>query len=148
MEKTAEGAKVEKAKAPKIPPKETVLVGGQKVPVNEVDTEKKKAIKRVTKAGSIFTALNTPGPDTKMPLQCKQIMGLLNEAPNKTMNREALLKAMEPVVKTRQPIERILGFYQSRLIAGNWVKVTDLPKAEVKKPEVKEVEAVGTKAPA
>jgi len=86
-----------------------------------VDGKPRKA--RVSKAGTKFILTKELDETTKMPLQCKQIIGVLSAAKNKTLNREDLIGAMTAVpIVTRQPMERILGFYQSRLISGGFIK--------------------------
>ena len=123
LEKTAD-AKVngEKKAAPEVKPNpmapKTVIVPGKP------GDEKAPRAPKVAKAGSKFILLKELEEATKMPLQCKQIIGILSAAKDKTLGREDLIAKMIalPIV-TRQPMERILGFYQSRLISGNWVKI-------------------------
>jgi hypothetical protein len=58
-----------------------------------------------------------------LPLQCKQIFDII--AANKDgIMREALIAEMTKVVVTRQPQERILGYYQPSLVQRNLVTVT------------------------
>jgi len=45
---------------------------------------------------------------------------------------------MKLIIATRQPIERILGFYQSRLVSGNWARIEGTAKVEKPKVEKKE----------
>ena len=91
--------------------------------------EKDKA-KVVAKANSSFTLLKGKEEGAKMPKQCQQILEILATAKDKTLNREVLLAEMTKVVETRQPIERILGFYQSRLVSGNYIRITAAPAVE------------------
>lgn len=136
-EKTA-GAKVngEKKAAPEVKPNpmapKVVVVPGKP------GDEKAPRAPKVAKAGSKFILLKELEDGTKMPLQCKQIIGILSAAEGKTLNREDLIAKMIalPII-TRQPMERILGFYQSRLVSGNWVRIDSVvkpaepPKADV-----------------
>lgn len=112
--------------------------------------EKEKKEKRVVSKASakIYAIKDASAPEVKMPLQCKQIMAILNAAPGKVMQRETLLEEMAKVVVTRQPIERIFGFYQSRLIAGGYIKVEAAPKpvAAPKEKVAKAAEATPTPA--
>lgn len=149
MEKTAD-AKVDREKkaAPEVKPNpmapKTVIVPGKP------GDEKAPRAPKVAKAGSKFILLKELEEATKMPLQCKQIIGILSGAKDKTLGREDLIAKMIalPIV-TRQPMERILGFYQSRLISGNWVRVDTVVKpAEAPKADVPKVGAPKTDATA
>jgi hypothetical protein len=137
-----EGKTSGKGKKPEVNPK---FRGTMEPEVKIVDTpEKKKAAKpRVTKTGSNFILLKELEPSTKMPQQCKQIIGLLSAAENKTMTKEALLAAMVPIITTRQPIERILAFYQSRLVSGNWVRIEPIAAAQPAQEPAPETEPAG-----
>jgi len=133
-----ENAKVngEKKAAPEVKPNpmapKTVVVPGK-----PGDEKKAPRAPKVAKAGSKFILLKELEEATKMPLQCKQIIGILSAAPGKALGREDLLAKMVafPIV-TRQPMERILGFYQSRLVSGNWVKIEAVIKPVVAAPAV------------
>jgi len=148
MEKTAD-AKVDREKkaAPEVKPNpmapKTVIVPGKP------GDEKAPRAPKVAKAGSKFILLKELEEATKMPLQCKQIIGILSGAAGKTLNREELLAKMVafPIV-TRQPMERILGFYQSRLVSGNWVKIEAVIKpAEAPKADAPKADAPKANAP-
>lgn len=101
---------------------------------------KKAAKPRVVKSGSRFVLLKELEDTTKMPQQCKQIVGILSAAEGKAMLKEDLLTAMTPVISTRQPIERILGFYQSRLVSGNWVRIEAIVNTPPVSPEARQIE--------
>lgn len=114
-----------KGAPPVIPPKAGAKIHDKMppVPVVTVNTDDGKVPKaKVVRAGTKYTLVKELAEGDKMPLQCKQIIGILSKATNKTLNREELLAQMMPVIATRQPIERILGFYQSRLISGGFIK--------------------------
>ena len=136
MEKrAANGKESKKGAAPEVKPNPKIHA---KMPEPEVKVvgepkEKKERAPCVTKAGTTYKLLMELAEDTKMPLQCKQIVGILSAAPDKSLNREDLIAKMIalPIV-TRQPMERILGFYQSRLVAGNWIRIQ--PIVAVAKP--------------
>jgi hypothetical protein len=117
MEKTAKNKK-----APEVKPNSKVVDKMPKPPVVVVPGEKKERKPRVAKTGSKFVFIKGPDEGAKMPLQCKQIIEILAKVPE-GMDRADLLKAMTGVIATRQPIERILAFYQSRLVAGKYVRV-------------------------
>ena len=137
---------VEKKAAPEVKPNpmapKTVIVPGKP------GDEKAPRAPKVAKAGSKFILLKELEEATKMPLQCKQIIGILSAAKDKTLGREDLIAKMIalPIV-TRQPMERILGFYQSRLVSGNWVKIeavikpAEAPKADAPKADAPKANA-------
>lgn len=91
-----------------------------------------KVKKTVSKADSLFTLLKGKDENAKMPKQCQQILEILGKAKDKTLSRSALLEEMKKVVETRQPIERILGFYQSRLVNGNYIRIAPAAPAVTK----------------
>lgn len=135
--------------APAIPPKRGV---SDKMPPPEVrvvdDGKGKKKEPKPTKTGMNYILLKNYSAEggTKMPLQCQQILKILDEAPDKTLEKKDLLAKMTEIVQTRQPIERILAFYQPRLISGEFIKMTpviapapapaETPAAEAKPAEV------------
>lgn len=106
-----------------MPPLETKEVDGP--PEVKPKKEKKEPVPKMPKAENI-TLLKELTFEDKMPLQCKQIIGLLSDAQNKTLTREALLEVMVPVIATRQPIERIYSFYRPRLISGGWISIVPI----------------------
>ena len=124
-----ENAKGKGAKAPA----NVKVAGGPAVPVKVVPGKPGDEKKKVAKADSIFTLIKGKADNEKMPKQCQQILEVLAKAPGKALNREALLKAMTPIIETRQPIERILGFYQSRLVSGGYIKIASVEKPKAAK---------------
>jgi hypothetical protein len=117
---TKETAK--KDKAPEVPKKkkehETMPKPEVKVVEGQPGDEKKK---RTVNAAVEYSLKREPTAEDKLPPQCKQIVDILAAAPDKKLNRETLLAEMTKVVKTRQPMERILGYYQPRLISKGLV---------------------------
>lgn len=113
-----ETAKVAEKKVPDVPKKKTE---GAPAPEGKVKETKPK----VVKTGAKYTMLKNydPAGSEKMPLQCKQILGILNDAPDKTLNKKDLLEKMTTIVQTRQPIDRILAFYQPRLLSGKYISM-------------------------
>jgi hypothetical protein len=105
------------------------------VPGKPGDEKEKKT---VAKANSLFTLLKSKDENAKMPKQCQQILEILAKAKDKTLSRNVLLEEMKKIVETRQPIERILGFYQSRLVSGNYVRITAAPAPAKEAKEAKE----------
>jgi hypothetical protein len=55
------------------------------------------------------------------PKQLVQIVGCLQKGP---LAGDKLLAAMAKVIKTKQPLARVLGFYQKKLVASKYVKVS------------------------
>lgn len=110
----------------KMPAVPTVVVPGKP------GDEKERSKKTVSKADSLFTLLKGKDENAKMPKQCQQILEILGKAKDKTLSRSVLLEEMKKVVETRQPIERILGFYQSRLVNGNYIRISAAPAPAAK----------------
>lgn len=91
--------------------------------VTEATAKAAKAPKEKAVANATYTFVKFPGEGEKnLPKQATQILEILsgNDGP---MARKDLLEAMSGVVETRQPIERILGFYQPRLTEGGYFSV-------------------------
>jgi hypothetical protein len=121
------GTKAEKrGVVDKMPAVPTVVVPGKP------GDEKERSKKTVSKADSLFTLLKDKDENAKMPKQCQQILEILGKANNKTLSRSVLLEEMKKIVETRQPIERILGFYQSRLVNGNYIRISAAPAPAAK----------------
>lgn len=69
-------------------------------------------------APQIYTMLKMPVDE---PKQMVQIVECLTNGP---LAGDKLLSAMAKVVKTKQPLTNILRFYQKRLVAGKYIKVS------------------------
>lgn len=114
-------AKSEAKKVPEIPKK---TKAAPDVPKKEVaEKPKKEKVVKPVKTGTKYTLLKNfdPAGAEKMPLQCRQILTIIDEAPGKAITKVDLLEKMKTAVITRQPIERILAFYQPRIISGKYV---------------------------
>lgn len=97
--------------------------------------EEKKAAAATPAADNKKTEKNTGGgsadkfkyvgenKDHKLPPQARQIADLLKAAPGGTLTREKLLEQASKVVVTKQPIGRILSYYQKRLTDNGFVSV-------------------------
>ncbi len=73
---------------------------------------------------STFVFKDEPGESQKkLPQQCAQILGLIKDAGEEGILKADLLSKMTPIIVTKQPIERILGFYQPRLVKEGYVEV-------------------------
>jgi hypothetical protein len=112
-----------KKKLPEIPKKNPAPEGATKE--SKPPKEKKEKVIRV---GAKYTLLKEydPAGSEKMPLQCKQILTIIGAAPDKTITKADLLEEMKKIVVTRQPIDRILAFYQPRIISGKYIKMETL----------------------
>ena len=78
-----------------------------------------------------YRFVKKPGEgEKKLPLQANQILDILagtgqesEDGPFNVMARKDLLDRMKDVVVTRQPIERILGYYQPILTKAGYISV-------------------------
>lgn len=118
-------------KIPEIPKKKSkgTVARMPEPEVVEVDGGPTKVRKpRTPKSGTLYTLLKNydSASGTKMPLQSRQILTILDEADGKALEKGELLTKMKEVIVTRQPIERILAFYQPRLISGSYFKMTPI----------------------
>lgn len=85
-----------------------------------------------------ITLLKTLG-DEKMAPQSKIIMNILENGAGVGVAQERdevqkTLNARVEELKTRQPPERILGFYIPRLVADGYISVDKTPKVKAEKP--------------
>jgi hypothetical protein len=87
---------------------------------NKVQAQKAAPVHPTTAAAApqTYTMLKMP---KDCPKQMLQIVGCLEKGP---LAGDKLLAAMAKVVKTKQPLARILGFYQKTLVAGKYIKVS------------------------
>lgn len=65
--------------------------------------------------------------EDKLATQARVIVEVVHEVGSKT--REELLDVLKDRVKTRQPIERILGYYQKTLETKGFIKVEKVAEA-------------------
>ena len=66
--------------------------------------------------------------EDKLATQARVIVETVHELGAKT--RDELVNALKDRVKTRQPVERILGYYQKTLETKGFIKVEKVPVAE------------------
>lgn len=73
----------------------------------------------------------------KLAPQAEQIVNLIQAAGKTGITREALVKKMEGVVTTKQPLSRILGYYQKEIQDKGHVTCTKaaIPAAAKKAPK-------------
>jgi hypothetical protein len=71
-------------------------------------------------AKDVFVAIKGGGEDVKLSPQAKQIMAALEGG---SLTRPKLIEKLKTTVTTRQPVERILAYYQKSLIEGGLVRI-------------------------
>jgi len=64
--------------------------------------------------------------ETKFAPQCQGIINIVKEAGKGGISRVKLLEAMKEIITTRQPIERILTYYQKSLVESGAVECSAL----------------------
>lgn len=64
--------------------------------------------------------------EDKLATQARIIVEVVHEVGTKS--REELLEVLKDRVKTRQPIERILGYYQKTLETKGFIKIEKVPE--------------------
>lgn len=92
---------------------------------NEESAEKPTAKKagRPRKVGVIYTAKRAPLPDEKLSPQAEVILSTIAGAEGGKITRGDLLMHLSSTLETRQPPERVLAFYQPKLIASGLITV-------------------------
>jgi len=88
------------------------------------DKAAEKAAKTAKKEAAVFKATGTE-PNTKLAPQAKGILNILTEAGAEGLSRKDLVTAMEGVVESRQPLGRILSYYQKTLVESGAVEIVE-----------------------
>lgn len=70
-----------------------------------------------------------PDPRKKLAPQAMTIVNTLAALPNATATREALEKACTGVLMTKQPVGRIITYYQKNLVDHGYIALTKAPAA-------------------
>src|SRR5688572_14831290 len=73
-----------------------------------------------------FTFLRSPAENEKLAPQAREILNILQEAPEQTLMKPDLVAQMETRVVTRQDQSRILAFYQAGMIAAGLIRMDKL----------------------
>ena len=98
-------------------------------PVAEVkkDAKKKEAAKTVKK--TTFKVARKLTEDDKLPKQMKVLYDVLAGAGKGGLSKEDWVKELKGKIETRQPIERIIGYYQSRMESAGMIVIekTEVP---------------------
>lgn len=61
--------------------------------------------------------------ENKLPPQAQGIVNILKEAGKKGLSRAEIVEAMTGVIETRQPVGRILTYYQKRLVEEGCITI-------------------------
>ena len=77
----------------------------------------------VPKKPDLFTFVKQVGKDEKLAPQARVIVNTIETI--KTADREALVKALDGKLQTRQPIGRILSYYQKSLVEAGYLTITE-----------------------
>lgn len=59
----------------------------------------------------------------ELPKQAQQILSVVRELGDKGVDRDAISNTLRGVIKTKQPIDRVVSFYRARLVSGGFVKI-------------------------
>lgn len=111
-------AKKETTKAP-----EAVAAQAAATPPAAANTTAAPAAPAVVKRPDVFTFVKQVGKDEKLAPQARVIVNTLETA-GAPQEREALCKLLEGKVTTRQPIGRILTYYQKLLSDRGYLTIT------------------------
>lgn len=72
----------------------------------------------------IFTFVKQVGKDEKLAPQARVIVNTVESA-GKPLDREELVKALDGKLQTRQPIGRIVTYYQKLLVERGYITITE-----------------------
>jgi len=88
----------------------------QNVETTEESPKAQKERKALKDHFTFLTEVDADGNEIKLPPQAKGILNILKAAKKKGLSRENLVAAMDGVIETRQPLGRILSYYQKKLV--------------------------------
>ena len=71
--------------------------------------------KPAVKKTAIYKVARKLTKDDKLPKQAKVLYDVLDEAGKSGLERDAFAKACEGKLETKQPVSRIIGYYQAKL---------------------------------
>lgn len=75
-----------------------------------------------TRKTAIYSRGRKLTDDDKLPKQAKVLVEVLTESKN-GLDRDAFAKACEGRLETKQPVSRIIGYYQSKLENMGLIKI-------------------------
>jgi hypothetical protein len=107
---TKKTSKVEKAEAPEAGAEATTKTKTPKGPK--------------TRKVHHYVSLREAGADDKLPKQAQVLSETLAAAGKKGFTKDEFVAALEGKLETRQPIERIIAYYQKKLETMGLVKVS------------------------
>lgn len=92
---------------------------------------------------TMITALRKREEDEKMAPQAKVICDVLvnTVGVNKPLERQALIKALDGKLETRQDIGRIVSFYQNRLVEAGLIAIEKITETAEKPAKEKKAPA-------
>lgn len=95
--------------------------------VEPTSTETTKVAKAPKKAATFkFTGTE---PTCKLAPQAIGIVNILKEAGDEGLSRDDLVAAMEGVITSKQPLSRILAYYQKLLVESGAVEMVEVEVA-------------------
>jgi hypothetical protein len=110
-----------KVAAPKAPGKVVTPKAEAKTSAKPAAAPKAPAKAAASKAEKVFTFLKAP-KDKELPPQAVVIMQELKTLKKATMTE--LTAAVDGKISTKQPVDRIIAFYQKKLVEGGFVKLS------------------------
>lgn len=109
----------------------TVKVTKAPTPTSKEAKKEEKAKKEATASNDIFTYRGELAENAKkLAPQAQGIVNIVEAAGKKGLTRAALVEQMSGVVTTRQPLGRILSYYQKALIENGYFTLTEAAKPE------------------
>ena len=90
----------------------------------KTEAPEKKEKAPATKKIVTYTAARKLTEDDKLPKQMKVLFDVLANAGKKGLTRDEWAKQLEGVIETRQPITRIIGYYQSQMESRGMITIT------------------------
>lgn len=64
-----------------------------------------------------------PKTQDELPKQARQILSVVKDAGAKGIDRDAIGQTLRGIIKTKQPIDRVVSFYRSKLVGDGYVKI-------------------------
>lgn len=114
-------------KATKTPKGKTKKAETEVTSTKQEAAAKARAAREARASNDVFKFVKQPGEgDKKLPKQAQGIVNILEAASEEGrdgMSRTDLCEAMTQVIETRQPIGRILTYYQKPLVEGGYVEI-------------------------
>ena len=100
--------------------KKTAKPVGKKTAAKEAPSKNGGSAPR--NSGKTYTLKKSPKADEDLPKQAIVILEVL-KAKGGELTRADFVKALEGKIETTQPVERILSFYQAKLVTKGFIKI-------------------------